>query len=468
MLKYLLQKIALAESQRSEHVKSEDDFEIPTTSHKVTDYVVQRHKAEKSGEHYDFRLLIDGKAISFASRKLLPAELHRKYLQVQQPSHTKEYMSFSGTIPAGYGKGEVEIAHQGKAIVASSPNKLHVLIPDGPVSGAYHMIRTQDKNFIAMKQQDPTFYYHEKKGTYSTKIPDYVLDDKDWIASDKIDGAQNIVHIDQQTGKPGIVSVRKSVTGDLIIKNAHIPHISSITFPKKYRGMAFRAELHVPGKDFSTLSGILNSGPVKAVETQEKVGKIHMAPFQVLKEPGGKENPLSYEKQLELLKQLETDVASPFIRVPSYTKENKKEFIKSVLKRGGEGVVIGHKDALNESKFYKIKKNYDFTFKIIGATEGQGRLKGKGIGGFIIADKEGRTVGVVGSGLNDKIRQDAYQNFDNYKDKLIKTQAMEPTALFSVRHPVFMGFATDSNEADKLETSEESRILSFLQKINLK
>ena len=123
MLKYLLQKIALAESQRSEHVKSEDDFEIPTTSHKVTDYVVQRHKAEKSGEHYDFRLLIDGKAISFASRKLLPAELHRKYLQVQQPSHTKEYMSFSGTIPAGYGKGEVEIAHQGKAIVAASPNK---------------------------------------------------------------------------------------------------------------------------------------------------------------------------------------------------------------------------------------------------------------------------------------------------------------------------------------------------------
>jgi len=454
------------ESTRKEHVLDEEvRSPFPVKEHKVVPYVIHRHKAEKAGEHYDYRLLIDDKAVSFATRKGFPKELGQKYLFVQTPDHTPDYMKFEGTIPEGYGKGTVEIAHHGDAIISSNPHKLDITIPDGPIAGRYLIVKT-DKGHLAMKKAAPSYYWEAKDGMYSAKVPDHLWDNPDVIASHKIDGSSHIVSVND-AGTLGIVSVRKSVKGDLIIKDHALPHLRDLQIPKKYHGMVFRAEMHLPGQPFRTLAGILNSRPTKAVQNQEKLGRIHMAPFKVIKKPGGASaDDMTYEEQLHLLKQFAHDVNSPVVKVPAFTKENKHKFYEDYVKTGGEGVVLGHGMQKGKSKLFKAKKQQEWNFRIVGSTEGTGQFAGKGIGAFIVADKDGTIVGKVGTGLTAKLRMDAKENPSRYKGRLIKVRAMEPT-LFSIRNPSFVGFEIDSNEADKLHNTEEERILDLANKLNL-
>ena len=62
------------------------------------------------------------------------------HLAIQQPDHTERYIDFEGTIPAGYGAGEVSQAVRGEANIIYSEdgkikfeldNRTYVLIHTG-------------------------------------------------------------------------------------------------------------------------------------------------------------------------------------------------------------------------------------------------------------------------------------------------------------------------------------------------
>lgn len=85
-------------------------------------YVIQEHNADIAGKHYDFRIDLNGRAASWAIRHW-PKRQFEKRLAVKQPDHSVDYMSWSGTIPAGeYGAGTVRIKKSGDLDIVNRSN----------------------------------------------------------------------------------------------------------------------------------------------------------------------------------------------------------------------------------------------------------------------------------------------------------------------------------------------------------
>ena len=71
-------------------------------------FVIQEHHARRL--HYDLRIEDRGVLVSWAVPKGVPETVDRNHLAVMTEPHPLEYLTFSGTIPAGeYGAGEMSI-----------------------------------------------------------------------------------------------------------------------------------------------------------------------------------------------------------------------------------------------------------------------------------------------------------------------------------------------------------------------
>ena len=87
----------------------------------------------------------------------------------------------------------------------------------------------------------------------------------------------------------------------------------------------------------------------------------------------------------------------------------------------------------------KVKVMQDADLLITGVQEGTGKYKGKL--GSLIVDYKGTPVG-VGSGLSDELREEIWDNQNNYIGRVAKIQYFEEThgedGLPSIRFPVFI------------------------------
>lgn len=77
-------------------------------------FVIQEHKADKAGLHYDFRLEFKGVYKSWVLPKGLPTAPGKPRLAIQVLDHDLDWGSFSGKIKEGYGKGTVKIWDKGE------------------------------------------------------------------------------------------------------------------------------------------------------------------------------------------------------------------------------------------------------------------------------------------------------------------------------------------------------------------
>ena len=78
-------------------------------------FVIQKHQA--SHLHYDLRLEVAGKLISWVLPKLPIIRAGEKHLAIQVESHPLAYKNFEGEIPKGdYGAGKIKIWDSGKFI----------------------------------------------------------------------------------------------------------------------------------------------------------------------------------------------------------------------------------------------------------------------------------------------------------------------------------------------------------------
>lgn len=127
---------------------------IPESSNKDWEFSVQHHKADRAGEHYDLRLAdpITGHAHSWALPKAtLPTDEKRVRLAVQQPTHTLDYIDYTGEIPKGtYGAGQVDIAYRGKTKVDSSADRIAFEIPG---QGNFVLRKKDGNNWMMIKKK---------------------------------------------------------------------------------------------------------------------------------------------------------------------------------------------------------------------------------------------------------------------------------------------------------------------------
>jgi hypothetical protein len=95
-------------------------------------FVRQKHDAKRAGLHYDYRIVIDDKAFSWASKKEFP-EVGKPTILWEQPVHTAHYATTpSIVIPDGqYGAGTQVIDYAQKGSSQTINNDYHLELNNG-------------------------------------------------------------------------------------------------------------------------------------------------------------------------------------------------------------------------------------------------------------------------------------------------------------------------------------------------
>lgn len=432
--------------------------DIPISSGDVWRINIQRHDALRAGSHEDLRLNPPNsdKAYSWALPKGLPAP-GEKGLAVRQPDHIKEYMGFSGKIKSGYGKGTVKSVLDTKTeILKSIPNdKIYFNIYDGKQQGRYFLKRSPKDNEWLIFNYTPTeetkAYKDVPRSKQSYKLvdidkvdPKKSPDTEFWMP--KLDGAHNTVIL--RPGKrPDVFSYRKSAKKGKLIDHTYRTNLFNKPSPPDLKETIVRGELYIAGKTGESVARLLNSNVWKSRELQETEQPLELGIFDVVKYKGKNVEDRPYREKLLMLQDISEKY--PDLKIPpiAKTKEDKKHLL-SLLKSKkhpstNEGFIIFNE---NESIPKKVKFTEDYDLKITGtfpAKKGT-KYEDKGIGGFrgIINNPEGvpnREIS-VGSGLTDKLRQDAYKHPDKYKNLLAKitSQRIHPSGKHQA--PIFKEF----------------------------
>ncbi len=442
-------------SLRKHQVFNEEMPELEEVDYVPAMVNIQLHHAKKAGKHFDVRLILDGsdRAISFASRHGLPEVVGEPRLFVRQPDHTSEYSTWEGEISEGeYGHGRVELVASLPAIARSYGRKVDLTVTKGPYKGRYTLLQQKEKNWLAIRQKRQTPFWEERQ-KFKDATVDF-LSSPEYVAEHKLDGVHAIATL---TPKGILFAGRsKSVMGDLSEKHDHVPWIRDTKVPANYHGVVLRGELVHPSGEFSMASSALLSDPHVSVDLQKKSGKILFIPTDVVRGPYGKrtEN-WDYMTQRSFLEKLVGDLNHDLIRVPTAEHTDKSGFYDKIVATGGEGVVLKH---IFSRTPHKLKKQTEYDLKIVGFNPGEGKYAGRGIGAFKLADRHGRIVGKVGTGLTDQMRQDAYKNPEKYLHKLVKVEVHDTTDVGSLRMPRFKGFTTDKHDPDEIIFNKSAQI----------
>lgn len=435
----------------------------------VIDFTIQKHRADRAGDHYDIRIIRNGKAYSFATKKEFPKQPNRIIGVFLQPVHSEEYSHWEGDIPKGqYGSGSVQVWDSGKAVIKSSdhtPGGFNVQFFGEKISGQYAFIpgKTNGAWMMLRMKSQPTLPI-VPANEYTTEFPEEVWDNQNYVAENKIDGANFTAYVTPRG--MSFISRRESVNGHPINRSHNIPHLRDIKLPKKFQGAVIQGELAIAKKgsnglwiaDNELTAGTLNSKPFNAIKSQEQYGKIILFPFEVIKAPGLPRN-ATYQQRRQYLEELARAADSEYIVLPESRTTNKRSFYETVIdssaefnsvKRTGEGIVLKRLDGDHRTRDFvwmKQKSHTDLDLYVNGYTDGEGRLSGRGVGALLVSDRSGRVVGKVGSGLTDEDRIEIYANPQKYLGKVVEVRATEVTKDGNLRGPRLIRWRDDKTKA---------------------
>jgi hypothetical protein len=418
------------------------------------DYVVQHHKAKVRGPHYDVRVGDDKGMYSWATGGK-PTE-DNAFL-IQQPIHEHAYKDFEGTIPAGYGAGDVTKAKDGKVLITKKEKKvIHGTTADSNPQ-RYALIETgKDKIWKGVKAKPPEFEQVEKPKT-KTVPPDKVDErvenlQEGEVVQPKVDGSLILLHI--MKNHPELISHRLSKrTGKPIIHTERFfgkrPKIDA---PAKFDKSVMYGEMYgkkdgkvIPAQE---LGGILNSNIGKSLESQKEKGvDLKTMLFDVAKLKDVDVQNMSYDERRKLIDELLPHLPKGKFHTPTdevKTPEAAKSLLEQI--RSGkhpltrEGVMI-HKQRGDAEKLKLTDEHNVYIRKIF---EGEGKYKGVGAGGFYYShEPTGAVAGKVGTGLSDETRRLMWQDPKAYEGLKARVRAMERYKdTHALRAPSLIGVET--------------------------
>lgn len=270
-------------------------------------------------------------------------------------------------------------------------------------------------------------------------------DIKDPVGSIKYDGGHYFVKFNR-AGVPSFISRRQSVKGHYPDRTANLPQFHDIKLPE-YANHVFSVELIHTGKNKNNLeshpavSGILNSLPHNAIETQKLNGPVRAVLLDVIK-PSIK----TYGEKLELLKAVEKNVGKPSIFfVPEFHvgKDKIQKLIEKTKEEGREGIIVASMTADESSNpRLKVKHRMTYNLKVRGFLQEhdtQGNPKNS-LGAFELEDATGRHVGDVGTGFTREFRQSVWKKKKDWLGRLIQVRAMPPVRVgMKIKMPIYNG-----------------------------
>lgn len=440
------------------------------------EFGVQRHAAERAGQHFDLRLgdPSTGQAHSWALRHF--PEPGEKRLAVVQPTHTVDYMDFKGRIEEGYGKGDVELAQRDKAeIVSSSKGHVRFNVYRGRDVDEYLLRRPKPdtKNWLLMnvtktRKQGPGVDIPSSKPKYKLiKAKESIdVEDPNTELQAKVDGAHAIFHFPDTGRTPHIYSFRprKNAPERPIDHTQKLEGWHARKTPGAIKQTILRGELYAVDKKGKAIpaarvGGLLNSNVWKSREDQKTKGKLVPVIFDVQRWRGEDVSHLPYQDKKLLLE--EAVKAAPWLSLPrtARTTEEKRKLIQDI-ERGrepstDEGVVEWDRRKSTPKKF-KFKEEHDVFVRRIFPEEG---VKRKGImaGGFEYSLKpKGEIVGRVGTGFSHGLKKDMIGSPSKYEGLRARVQAQRAADAKALRSPAFLTFHLDE------ELPEDVKVASVI------
>ena len=429
---------------------------------------IQRHQAKRAGEHFDLRLVdpSSGIAHSWAARNL-PTNPGDKTLAVQQPDHTQNYASWEGTIEEGYGAGKVMLFSSDKVeVTKSTPD--HILFNVYKSTGdteRYALIHTGGDDWL-FHNVTPTRTTRPEMAISKPKYKSVDIEKID-ITNDqlhlapKYDGALNAFVL--RKNKPiEVYSYRKSKKGD----NKLIDHTfrlelfknSPVSIPGKtvLLGEVFAKDV-TSGRVMSSrdTSARLLSNVWRSRELQ-KSGPLDHVVFDVVRYRGKDVTNVPYKEKFQILKDVVAQV--PGLKLPPVaTTTNEKALLLREVKAGihplsQEGVVVYD---MKESVPQKAKLFKDFDVEITGIFPGEGKYEGSHAGGFTY------NKGRVGSGFDDAIRKDMFENPAKYVGTIARVVAQEQLPSGALRAPAFKDIRAEDWPRKNMKIVKEAKLSVF-------
>jgi len=425
------------------------------------DFTVHYHEALKRGQHLDLRLCDkNGNAHSWTLSKFPTPGNHIDVKQVE--THSKPYMTFEGTIPAGYGAGKVLIQNTGKAdIIEAGPKKVSWAYHEGKRTNSYTMVNFGNGvwRMFNTSTTKETYPIKREKGQYrESRFEDIDIHKPGEILQPKVDGASTKVYL--EAGKhPRLFSVRESKKDDPLEYSYKVMPIfeqkvpSSIAGRGKDKSTIAQAETYAMdgGRALSTetIAGILNSGVERSRELQRQLGSLKAMLFNIEQWKGKDVSKVPYREKLDMIRDISKHIKGLDEPPVAATLKEKEKLIKDIREKKhkltDEGVVKWDIDKPGQPPTRgKIIWNEQDVY-IRDIFPGKGRLEGKGAGGFSFSTTpKGRATGRMG-GLPDAMRFDAYRHPEKYKGLVARIQAQKTFSSGKFRAPRFIGFHLDKN-----------------------
>lgn len=427
----------------------------------LVDFVIQHHKADKAGPHFDVRLgTPDTGLYSWATKHELPEPGDRRAL-FRQPLHTYEYAGFQGRIPSGYGKGTVATSRRGDILVTSvSPDKIEFTTADKKYPERFVLLKPKtwkDKDWLLINNTQTGKVPYDK--VRYKKIP---AEDVDKAISSmqsgdtlerKLDGASSLVKL-MESGVE-LLSYRTSKQTDRPITHTErfFGGSGKMPIPKQLVGTVLKGELYgsrnnemIPPQE---LGGILNSTLSESLRKQKDNNVVLRNALYDIQQLGRKRIDWHKVPRLErrkmLAEVLQSLPQSKFeLTEAAETPENAAKLWRSIQDTGyspsTEGVVYWPLHGTpSKSKLLEDKDVY-----ITGTFPGSGKYTNKGVGGFTYGlEPNGKTVGRLGTGLDDALRSDAFKSPADYVGRVarIKSQHQYPSGAW--RAPSLIAFHED-------------------------
>ncbi len=296
------------------------------------------------------------------------------------------------------------------------------------------------------------------------KLREAMWSDPDYYAEFKFHGSRYLMYLNGAYNK--FLSRHISVKGGYVDKSNSLPHLRDIE--TKLGGTILDGEIIL--NLFGTVrdvTSILGSSVELALQKQELRGFLKYMVFDIPYYKSRDLRGLSYLQRKTILSNVLSEIANCFIiEVPHYNS-SKKAYYKSIVHRGGEGVVLKYSEGRYGERrhWIKVKKEQTYDVVILGYLKASPlsikkngmvsvtRYAQKGwIGSIEIGMYQPEVdrwldVGSV-SGMDETIRALLSANPDKYLGRVIEIKAQSQLESGKFEHGNFVRFRDDKRPED--------------------
>jgi len=446
----------------------------------LVDWVVQKHKAERAGTHFDVRFgTPDTGLYSWAVRKGLP-QPGQKHLAVMQPIHSHDYKDFKGEISEGYGKGTVERHDLGQVLITkTTPDAIHFTTAHRRFPERYVLIKPKTgRNWLLLNatKTEPTPYEKVHYKLVPQEKAEQVLSNLQpgSSAQAKIDGAAALVQLYKDHFDVLSYRTQKHTGWPIVHTERVFGSRPQIDIPKQYQGQVLRGELYGIGPDGKPipphkLGGLLNASIAKSLSDQQaNKAKLKVMLFDIMNKQTHKHQlEVPYEQRMQQTRQVGSVLPKDTFHYPEEAKT--PEEANSLFGRVSagteplsvEGVVVHPPTGAPQ----KIKLRDEHDVYVREFFPGMGKYQGTGIGGFRYShEPEGQIVGEIGTGFSDEERQQMFKQPNDYIGRIARVSAQEKKPSGALFAPSYLSMHEDyPMKAAEVAIEDDDSVLASIE-----